>query len=62
MSLTARILQYAARGYGLRESVVQAQRDADEDERTIAQTKRLLACYRYTPTVQNRQKHAKEEQ
>jgi len=60
LTLTTRILNYASAGYGLRESVERAQRDAADDERVIARTKRLLSCYRYTPAVQSKQKSRKE--
>jgi hypothetical protein len=60
VTLTNRILNYASRGYGLREAIEQAQKDAEEDEKTLRQTKRLLACYRYTPAVQNRMKHQQQ--
>jgi hypothetical protein len=61
MTLTARVLHYAAKGWGLREAITQAQKDADEDARTIARTKRLLACYKYTPVVQSRLRHQRDE-
>jgi hypothetical protein len=61
MTITTRVLHYASRGYGLREAIEQAQKDAEEDEKTLRRAKRLLACYRYTPAVQNKLKHQQQQ-